>query len=198
MEQKERKIFLQRFWGPSVVVILIFAIFGFNLWRLQVVKGQYYAQLAQGNSMQMVPVIPNRGDIIDAKGGILATSIPQFDLTLDWLALQNMKSDNWKNVVGRLAYYLKPYWPLEGETEELIKEDILSMIQNHQWEHYRTISILSGVSKELQAVIAEHADELTGVSVEAMPVRYYPENNLAGQVLGYVREIAQSEIKQFN
>ncbi len=198
MEEQERKKFRPRIWGLTAVVSFVFLILGANLWKLQMVSGTYYQEKAQGNFMHIVPVRPMRGDVIDARGKVLATSVPQFDVTLDWLELQKANKDGWKDVVARLAHFVKPYWSIKSETEALIKEDILFMIQNQQWERYRPVSILSDVPQKLQAVIAEHADELPGVSIEAMPVRSYPQQTLAGQILGYVREIDESEIDQFN
>jgi penicillin-binding protein 2 len=93
---------------------------------------------------------------------------------------------------------VKPYWANPAESEELITEDILVMIQNHQWERYRPLVILKDISPTLQAVIAEHQDELPGVGVEAIPERIYQESSLAGQLLGYVREISDTEIDKFN
>lgn len=198
MEEHEHKEFRPRIWGLTAVVSIVFLILGANLWKLQLVSGSYYSLKAQGNYMHIVPIRPIRGDIIDNKGKLLATSIPQFDLTLDWLELQKINKEGWKDVVARLAHYVQPYWPIKNEPEELIKEDILFKIQNQQWERYRPVSILTNVPEDLQAVIAEHADELPGVSIDAMPVRSYPQQTLAGQILGYVREIDEGEIDRFN
>ncbi len=197
-EEKERKPYVRRLWGLAVVVTVVFTILSFNLWRLQIAKGAYYAAMAKGNVLQTVPIQPTRGDIIDRSGKLLVTSVPEFALTLDWLGLQEASQTSWKDVVKRLATFVKPYWPNTSESVDLITEDILAMIQNHQWERYRTMAILPNVPQTLQAVVAEHQEELPGVSVEAVPVRSYPEHTLAGQILGYVREISDPEIKEFN
>lgn len=198
MEEKERKPYLHRLWGLSIVVFLVFAILGFNLWRLQIAQSSYYATMAKGNVMQLVTVPATRGDIKDRNGTLLATSIPEFSLTIDWLDLQKAKNTNWKDVVRRLAGFIKPYWPNQAESAEAITEDIFVMIQNHQWERYRPVIVLPNVPETLQSVIAEHQDELPGVSVDALPVRSYPQGILMGQVLGYVREISPNEIDLFN
>ena len=198
MEEKQRKAYVNRLRGLGFVVILIFGILSLNLWRLQIAHASYYSAMAKGNTIKLVKTLATRGDIKDRNGKLLATSVPQFALTLDWMDLQEAKNYNWKDVVRRLAGYVKPYWPNQGESEESITEDILVMIQNHQWERYRPVTILPNVDKNLQAIIAEHQDELPGVSVEAIPERYYPQGTLAGQVLGYVREISDKEIDQFN
>ncbi|HVJ49790.1 penicillin-binding protein 2 [Desulfitobacterium sp.] len=198
MEEKERKPYLHRLWGLSIVVILVFAILGFNLYRLQIAQSSYYATMAEGNVMQLVAVPATRGDIKDRNGTVMATSVPEFALTIDWLDLQKAKNMNWKDVVGRLAGFIKPYWPNQAESVEAITEDIFAMIQNQQWERYRPVNVLSKVPETLQAVIAEHQDELPGVSIDAIPVRFYPQETLMGQVLGYVREISPDEIPQLS
>ncbi|TGE39713.1 penicillin-binding protein 2 [Desulfosporosinus fructosivorans] len=199
MDDRERKPYIARIVGLGIVVVLIFSILGFNLWHLQISQGSFYAAKAQGNAMKLVKVPPTRGDIVDRNGKLLVTSVPEFVLNLDWLDLQLANSSNWKDVVRKLAGYIEPYWPIPNQSIDSITEDILVNIQNHQWERYRPVVILDNVPPELQASIAEHQEELPGVSVDAIPVREYPQKILAGQLLGFVREISDTaEIDQFN
>ncbi|HWQ89790.1 MAG TPA: penicillin-binding protein 2 [Desulfitobacteriaceae bacterium] len=198
MDEKERKPFTKRIWFLRIAIILVFLFLGSNLWYLQISQASYYETKAKGNALQIVTIPATRGDIIDKNGKILVTSVPKFALTLDWLDLQQAKNYDWKDVVRRLASYVKPYWANPAESEELITEDILVLIQNHQWERYRPLVILKDISPVLQAIVAEHQNELPGVGVEAMPERIYPENSLAGQLLGYIREISDTEIEKFN
>ena len=198
MNDRERKPYVYRILGLGSVVVLVFSILGFNLWHLQIAQGAYFAAKAQGNVMKLVKVPPTRGDIVDRNGKLLVTSVPEFVLKLDWLDLQQANSSNWKDVVRRLAGYIKHDWPIPNQSVDSITEDILANIQNHQWERYRPVTILDNVLPALQASIAEHQEELPGVSVEAIPVRDYPQKVLAGQLLGYVREIAPEEIDRFN
>lgn len=201
MEDAERREINRRLRKFGLVMVLVFVVLGFNLWRLQILKASDYAAKAKGNVMQLVKKEATRGDIQDRNGKVLVTSVPEFSLTLDWLDLQQSNNYNWKDVVHKLAEYVKPYWPNPNQNVEAIYEDMLVMIQNHQWERYRPVTILTDTSENMQslrAVIAEHQDELPGVSVQAGPVRSYPQGSLAGQILGYVREISEQEITQFN
>jgi penicillin-binding protein 2 len=198
IDEQEQKPFGKRIWALRAVVILVFLVLGFNLWRLQVSRASYYETKAKGNAIREVTVPATRGDITDKSGKILATSVPKFALTLDLLDLQEAENFNQKDVVTRLATYVKSYWPNSAQTEESITVDILAMIQNHQWDRDQPLVILKDISPGLQAVVAEHQDELPGVGVEAISERVYPQKTLAGQLLGYVREISKEEIGQFN
>jgi len=188
MDERDRKPYVYRLRGLTIAVMLIIAILGINIWNLQISQGAYYAAEAKGNYMKLVKVPPTRGDIVDKNGNILVTSVPEFVLNLDWLDLQQSKANDWKEVVKRLAGYVKPYWAYPNQSIDSITEDILVMTQNHQWERYRPVMVLDNVPQDLQAIIAEHQNELPGVSVDAIPVRSYPQKILAGQLLGmYVR-----------
>ena len=198
MDERDRKPYVYRLWGLNIAVVLIITILGVNIWSLQISQGSYYAAKAEGNFTKLVKVPPTRGDIVDKNGKILVTSVPEFALNLNWLDLQQSKTSDWKEVVKRLAGYIKPYWPNPNQSVESITEDILVYTQNHQWERYRPVRILNNVPQELQAIIAEHQNELPGVSVDAIPLRSYPQKILAGQLLGYVREIGDKEIAEFN
>lgn len=198
MDERDRKPYVYRLRCLTIAVMLIITILGINIWNLQISQGAYYAAEAEGNYMKLVKVPPTRGDIVDKNGNILVTSVPEFVLNLDWLDLQQSKASDWKEVVKRLAGYIKPYWPYPNQSVESITEDILVMTQNHQWERYRPVMVLDNVPQDLQAIIAEHQNELPGVSVDVIPLRSYPQKTLAGQLLGYVREIGEKEIAEFN
>ncbi|NLL52293.1 MAG: penicillin-binding protein 2 [Peptococcaceae bacterium] len=198
MEKRDKKSIQNKLIALGVAVVILFAILGVNLWRLQIANAAVYEELAAGNVMKNITTPAMRGKIVDSKGVVLARSVPQYTLSLDWTDLQRVNKDDWKDVVAKLAGYIKPYWPYKNQSVELITEDIFVMIRNQQWQSYRPVTILEKAPVELQAIIAEHSNELPGVSIEPVPVREYPQKTLLGQVLGYVREISEAEIEQFN
>lgn len=188
----------RRLRGLAVAVVLVFIFLSVSIWNLQIANGSYYADKANGNYMKLVKASPTRGVITDKNGKILATSVPEFVLHLDWMDLQRTNPDDWQDVIMRLAGYIKPYWPYPNQSVELITEDILALTRNSQGERYGSIVVLDKIPPVLQAIIAERQNELPGVSVDAVAIRSYPQKYLAGQLLGYAREIGDNEIEQFN
>ncbi|MDR1322123.1 MAG: penicillin-binding protein 2 [Gracilibacteraceae bacterium] len=197
MEKQSRHKIQTRLSVLGVVVVLCFFVLGANLWRLQIAGAEYYAEMAEGNVLKNVSTSPVRGEIVDAGGTVLARSEPVFAVTLDWTDLRDLNK-NREEVVSRLAGYIEPYWPYANQSVELITEDILVMIQNQQRQNYQSAVILENIPSELRAVLAEHSNELPGVNVTALPERVYPQGTRLGQVLGYVREISEEEMTQFN
>ncbi|HWJ03825.1 MAG TPA: penicillin-binding transpeptidase domain-containing protein, partial [Verrucomicrobiae bacterium] len=196
MDEKDKKGLKLRLFIVGITVIVIFSLLTSRLWTLQIVKGADYATKAKGNIWRWVSIPASRGDVVDAKGKVLATSVPQFAITLDWLDLQNTKYDA-KEVVKTLAKYVQPYWGNGQVKEDIIIEDILANIQMKQFRRYEPVVVMENIPAKLQAVLAEHQQELPGISVEARPFRIYPMGSVAGQILGYVREVSESELTDF-
>lgn len=197
MESVNRKDFHRRLTGLGIVVIIVFLILGFNLWRLQIAKADHYTELAESNVMKTVSTPAVRGPIVDANGIVMVQSVPTFALVFDSAELQRVNK-NWRDVVTTMAGYIKPYWQYPNQSVELIAEDIFVMIRNQQKENYRPVVIMNDIPIELQAIIAENSNVLPGVSIEAIAVRKYPQNTVLGQALGYVREVSETELVQLN
>lgn len=189
----ETRVLTSRLVGLGVVCILLFLLLEFNLWRLQIVNTEYFAEKALGNVVKPAETTTVRGPIVDRNGVILAKSVSDMALVLDWTQLQS-QNKQWQDIIKLLAHYIKPYWPHPEQSLDLITEDICVMIRNQQWKTYKPVVVLENVPESLRAVIAEHNDELPGVRVEPLAKRVYPQGTLMGQVLGYVREISQEEL----
>ena len=63
------------------VIIAIFAILVCRLAYLQLVEGEYYHSLAEGNRLRAVPIAAMRGVMYDRNGQILVGSRPSFMVT---------------------------------------------------------------------------------------------------------------------
>lgn len=64
------------------LIVLVFLIFGGQLWRLQVWEGERYQQLADRNRFRQVEVNAPRGIIYDRNGKLLVRNRPTFDVVI--------------------------------------------------------------------------------------------------------------------
>lgn len=63
---------------------------------------------------------------------------------------------------------------------------------------YHPVDICYSISEKSVAMISERSHELNGINVEIEPLRYYPENNSAAHILGYLGKIAQDyEVQEY-
>lgn len=66
----------------AIAVLLSFcALFARFVW-LQIIQHEYYSTRAESNRISMVPIVPNRGVILDANGVVLARNYSAFTLEI--------------------------------------------------------------------------------------------------------------------
>ena len=65
-----------RLWAVQSFVVLLLALLGVRLYYLQLVRGQYYAEIAQNQRIRLLPIPAPRGVIFDRDGHPLVTSTP--------------------------------------------------------------------------------------------------------------------------
>lgn len=79
--QLERPIKRHTFWYFAIFCFLIFLVFGGRVFWLAVVKGEYYANRSQNNSLNFFPIFAERGNIYDRQGKELSWTRQNFSST---------------------------------------------------------------------------------------------------------------------
>src|SRR5690625_2778294 len=88
----ERKI-LNKFY-LVVALMFVFAVtVGFKLLNIQFVYGKEYEDLAQKSVYRNFTIPANRGNLYDANGSLLATSVPKYDVRFDALTVSQKDFD---------------------------------------------------------------------------------------------------------
>ncbi len=76
----------------TLIVCAAFAGLGYRLVDLQVLRHDELAKLAQDNTQREFRQAPRRGDILDARGNLLATSVPVKTVCADPLLIGNQQA----------------------------------------------------------------------------------------------------------
>ena len=63
---------------------------------------------------------------------------------------------------------------------------------------YRSITIKSNLDTNTAYIIMQKLNELPGINVSLEPTRYYPYNNLASSVIGYLSSISESNEEKYS
>jgi len=172
------KDFNGRLKAISISMILVIFILIVRLGFLQVYEGEYYAGLADGNRIRLIPSMAPRGTFYDRNGNLLVTNRPGFTVSL--LPLTAPISDD---VVTRLAALLS-----------VDKESIETKIAQHSG--FDPIRIKNDVGPEILTIIEEQKDAYPGVVIEVQPIRNYINKEMAAHVFGYVSEISDDELEK--
>ncbi|MDB5281966.1 MAG: Peptidoglycan glycosyltransferase [Bacteroidota bacterium] len=83
MSNKKKEILLRAYLGFLAVCLLGFAIIG-RVFYIQTVQGAYYRGLAESLQIDTMEVVAERGNIYSADGRLMATTLPTFDIRIDF------------------------------------------------------------------------------------------------------------------
>ena len=164
----------------GVTFLIIIAL----VWRwtdLQVDRFSHFVDLARENQVKLLPIEPPRGRIFDRRGVSLADNKTVFSI--------NVESDFAKSVLGKidsltsaLAISPRGLAQLRAAADgEVYQGRIVLREQLDEYEVIRFVGI-------------QHA--FPEIVLDADLARYYPHNNAAGHVLGYVGRINESDKKR--
>src|SRR5574337_942500 len=79
---RDEKVSPIRLTTVQYIILAIFLILAYGLWRLQVMQSDFYQNLAEKNRVRNVPILAPRGKILDREGRIIVDNYPSFSALL--------------------------------------------------------------------------------------------------------------------
>src|SRR6478672_3263009 len=79
---RDEKVSGSRLTAVQYMILVVFLILAYGLWRLQVVQSDFYSALAEKNKTREVPILAPRGKILDREGRIIVDNYPSFSALL--------------------------------------------------------------------------------------------------------------------
>ena len=161
-----------------IISVLVIAVLIGRAAYLQIYQGEYYAGLADGNRIRIVPSMAPRGTFYDRNGELLVTNRPGFSVSL--LPLTAPISDD---VIARLSDLLK-----------VPTDEIKTKIAGHSG--FNPIRIKTDVTPDIVSIIEEQKSQYPGVVIEVTPIRDYILKQEGAHTFGYVSEINYTELEK--
>jgi len=171
-----------------VLVAFVFFLLISRLFYLQIIQNQQFKQLSESNRLRLIQIPARRGDILDSKGRIIATSVPVFSVSIT-----PSEDLDLERVADKLADII--------DDPEITSEKIIETVkkQPRKYEPVEIARLKWGEKAwEIMARIEENRQELPGVNIEEQPMRYYPHGELLGNILGYVGKISEDELEKYS
>src|SRR6267143_7042217 len=91
---REEKVSALRLTAVQYIVLFIFLLLAYGLWRLQVMRSDEYALLAEKNRVRNVPILAPRGKIVDREGRIIVDNYPSFTALMMRDSTRDMAADS--------------------------------------------------------------------------------------------------------
>lgn len=162
-----------------------------RFWYLQVIEGDHYRQLAFNNFIKRRVVQAERGIIYDAKNRVVATNHPSYDVALT-PAFFRESGETDASFLARIDALAGALALTEAEKTQLIEK-----IRNvARADRFSPIAVKSGITRDQLARVETNSLMFHGVEINAASRRYYPYNEIAPHLIGYVNQINDEELQK--
>jgi len=183
----------------GAILIVIFFIYVFRLYNLQVVQYSDWLALANENRTHTINLPASRGMIYDRKGYILARNIPSYNVVITYAYLPDDEGEvqsifreisNLTGVPvnrGELST-ANPYVPCMSD------HGITQIVEyGETTTPYEPVKIACDVDQQVALAIQENASAWLGVGIDVVPVRDYPSGGLTASIVGFLGPIPAIE-----
>ncbi len=162
----------------TALVLLCFALLAGRLVVLQVVRHEDLKAQAENNRTAVVPVVPNRGLILDRNGIVLATNYSAYTLEIT-----PSKVPALEQTLADLSQVVEVSARDRRRFKKLMEES----------KSFESLPIRTKLSEEEVARFAAQRFRFPGVEIKARLFRNYPYGELASHVIGYIGRINRAE-----
>ncbi|XAH24124.1 penicillin-binding protein 2 [Xylophilus sp. GW821-FHT01B05] len=164
-----------------VIALVVLGAFGLIVGRLvylQIVRYDDLAAQAESNRTAVVPIVPNRGLILDRNGLVLATNYSAYTLEIT-----PSRSGPVDEVIDALSELVE-ITPRDRRRFKKLMEESRS---------FESLPVRTRLTDEEVARFAVQRYRFPGVEIKARLFRSYPFGDIASHVIGYIGRINQRE-----
>ncbi len=185
-DSQVRKVTHRRLRYIIVIVIVTALLLASRLFYVQIVQGSTLADTAREFRSRSYSLEAKRGDVIDANGAILATSVERYNVRVDQQEISQYREvDDDGNLVGTgAAAAAKALAPLLDMDRAQLGGLLLGGEEKSRWRLVKS-DISPDEWREINAL------GIRGIYPERYMQREYPNGTVAGNILGYTGETAE-------
>src|SRR5580765_2011262 len=178
---RDEKVSAIRLTAAQYIILGIFLILAYGLWRLQVMQSDYYSLAAEKNRIRNVPVLAPRGKILDREGRTIVDNYPSFSALLLRDSSRDLNAD--ADLIA-MGLHLNP-----DEVRARIKRFALM-------PQYQPIFLKEDITPDELQFIEAHRNELPELDTIMAHRRLYPRNGFMAHIIGYVGEVSDDMLNQ--
>src|SRR3954470_18591739 len=176
--ERELAQFQLRVGVAGVAVVVAFCLLGARFFYLQVFQHEVYRAKAEDNRISIVPVLPNRGLLLDRNGVIVARNYQGYTLEIFPRKVASLE---------RTIDELSELVDIQPRDRARFKK-LLAETRNAE-----SLPIRNRLSDEEVARFAANRYRFEGVDIKARLFRQYPYGDVGSHVIGYMGRINQQD-----
>jgi penicillin-binding protein 2 len=177
--ERELSMFRSRLLVMGIFVFICFGILMARFVWLQIIRHDHYALQADENRISIVPVVPNRGLILDRNGVVLARNFSAYTLEITPSKIHtdlDVLIDELSGLVDIQPKHRKRFRKLLEESKS-----------------FESLPIRTRLTDEEVARFIAQSFRFPGVDIQARLFRQYPMGDSASHVIGYIGRISQKD-----
>jgi len=178
---RDEKVSGFRLTAVQYIILVVFLVLAYGLWRLQVVSSEFYAALAEKNKTREVPILAPRGKILDRDGRVIVDNYPSFTALLLRDSTRDLSGD--ADLIAQ-GLHLDP---------KEVRERLRKFAGTPQ---YQPIYLEEDITPDELAFIESHRNELPELDTITAHRRLYPRNGFMAHLVGYVGEVSEQMLNQ--
>jgi len=173
---RDEKVSEFRLTAAQYIILAIFLVLAYGLWRLQVMESSYYSLAAEKNRIRNVPVLAPRGKILDREGRTIVDNYPSFTALLMRDSSRDLAADA----------------DLIAQGLHLDANDVRTRIRRFaSMPQYQPIFLKEDITPDELQFIEAHRNELPELDTIMSHRRLYPRNGFMAHLIGYVGEVSE-------
>ena len=184
-----------------VCILIVFSLIA-NLFRIQILDGEKYQTMAITQQLREIEIDPHRGSIYDTNMKMLAQSATVWNVIFEPANLSKNEETAWKQIRmlsrGENLKQLKPEEiSTSGPNDESLAEILGVEPELIEEKAQRKNSYYEVLKKRVDRQTYERVvkfiqdNDVSSISLVETTKRYYPYNNLASSLLGFVNDMNQ-------
>jgi len=171
--------FRMRLAAAAAFVLFAFGLLGARLVYLQVYRHDELSTQAENNRITVVPIVPNRGLILDRNGIVLANNYSAYTLEI-----MPSKVDDLEGTIDRLAAIVD----IQPRDRKRFKR-----LMDENSKTFESLPIRTKLSDDEVARFTAQRFMFTGVDIKARLFRNYPLGEVGSHLIGYIGRINEAE-----
>ena len=179
--QEELERFRSRLAIAGGFVLFCFTLLFVRFVWLQVVQHEYYQTRAEDNRISLVPVVPNRGLILDRNGVVLARNYSAYTLEIT-----PSRTSDLEQVIDGLAGIIDIQPKDRKRFRKLLEES----------RNFESLPIRTRLTDAEVATFIAHRYRFPGVDIKARLFRQYPGGAFASHLLGYIGRVTDRDLEK--
>ena len=178
--EQELQAFRARLIFAGAAVLVCFLLLTARFVVLQWINYDEYQSAAEDNRISVLPIVPNRGLILDRNGVVLARNYSAYTLEITPSKVANLE-----DTINEVAKLIEVQAKDRKRFQKLMAES----------KNFDSLPIRTRLTDEEVARFAANRWRFVGVDIKARLFRQYPLGELASHVVGYIGRISEHDQK---